>query len=135
MKINEFRFGDKAQVSRKITNEDIQNFAELTGDDNPVHLNEEYAENTMFKGRIAHGILVSSLIATILGNKFPGHGTIYLSQNIKFIKPVRVNDLITAEVEVTDIDIERNRLTLKTRCFNQDNVNVIIGEAIVMPPR
>jgi 3-hydroxybutyryl-CoA dehydratase len=134
MKINEFQIGDKAQFSRQITEEDIQKFAELTGDINPIHLNEEYAKKTIFKGRIAHGMLVSSLIATIFGNNFPGNGTIYLSQNIKFINPVSVGDFITAEVEVINIDIERNRLALKTRCYNQDNVNVIIGEAIVMPP-
>ena len=87
----------------------------------------------MFKGRITHGMLVSSLIATIFGNEFPGYGTIYLSQSIKFINPVMVNDFIAAEVAVIDIDIERNRLTLKTKCFNQDNINIIIGEAIVMP--
>lgn len=135
MKINEFKIGDIARSTRQITSEYVEKFAEASGDDNPIHLNEEYAQNTIFKGKIVHGILVSGLISGVLGNKFPGYGTIYLSQSLKFLKPVRVNDRITAEVEVIDINLEKNRLTLKTRCYNEEGVDVIVGEAVVLPPK
>ncbi|WP_346887106.1 MaoC family dehydratase [Clostridium sp. UBA1056] len=135
MKITEFKIGDSARITRQITSDYVKKFAEMTGDDNPVHLDEEYAKNTIFNGRIVHGILVSGLISGVLGNKFPGYGTIYLSQSLKFLKPVRVDDIITAEVEVIDINIEKNRLTLKTRCYNDKDIDVIVGEAIVLPPK
>lgn len=133
MKIDEFKLGDIARLTKQFSMDDIQKFADITGDDNPVHLDEEYAKNTRFKGRIVHGILVSGLVSAVLGSKLPGYGTIYLSQSLKFLKPVKVNEAITAEVEVIDINIEKNRLTFKTRCYNQANIDVIIGEAIVMP--
>ncbi|MFA5527346.1 MAG: MaoC family dehydratase [Peptostreptococcales bacterium] len=135
MKITEIKIGDKQTLTKKITSEDNEKFAEILGDSNPVHLNEEYAQNTMFKGRIAYGMLVSGLISTVIGSKLPGNGSIYLSQTLKFTKPVWLDDTITAEVEVVEMDIEKNRLTLKTRCYNQNDIDVIIGEAIVMPEK
>lgn len=135
MKIKEFKLGDVARFTKQFSIDDIKKFSEITGDDNPVHLDEEYAKGTIFKGRIAHGILVSGLISAVFGSKFPGYGTIYLSQSLNFLKPVKVNDTITAEVEVIAINIEKNRLTFKTRCYNQENIDVITGEATVMPPK
>ena len=135
MKIQEFNIGDTACFTRKITIEYVERFVEISGDDNPVHIDEDYAKSTVFKGRIVHGMLVASLISGLLGNKFPGYGTIYLEQNLKFLKPVRIDDLITAEVEVVNINHNKNRLTLKTRCYNQNKIDVIVGEAVVIPPR
>ena len=135
MKITEIKMGDKGTFTKKITVEDIEKFAEIAGDNNPVHLNDEYAKNTIFKGRIAYGMLVSGLISTVIGSKLPGNGSIYLSQTLKFTKPVWVDDVITAEVEVIALDQEKNKLTLKTRCYNQNGIDVIIGEAVVMPEK
>ena len=94
---------DKAKFSKKITEEIINKYAEMVGDFNPLHIDEGYAKKTIFKGRIVHGMLTASLISTVLGTKLPGPGSIYLSQTIKFLKPARIGDTITAIVEVTNI--------------------------------
>ena len=109
-------------------------FAGVSGDDNPVHLNEEFAQGTMFKGRIAHGMLGASYISTVIGTRLPGPGTIYMGQSLKFRAPVRVGDTVTARVTVTAIDPEKRRLTLETLCLVAGKV-VIEGEAQVMLPR
>jgi len=132
-KIKEIKIGTKFSKSTQVTEEMINGFAKYTGDNNPVHLDEEFASKTMFKKRIAHGFLVGSFISAILGNDFPGNGTIYLSQSMKFRAPVFINDKITVEVEVIDCPKE-NRATLKTTCVNQENVVVLEGEAFVIPP-
>lgn len=131
--IKQIKIGTKFLKSTLVTEEMINGFAKYTGDNNPVHLNEKFASKTMFKKRIAHGFLVGSFISAILGNDFPGNGTIYLSQSMKFRAPVFINDEITVEVEVIDIPKE-NRLTLRTTCVNQENVVVLEGEAFVIPP-
>lgn len=110
----------------------------MTGDLNPLHLDEMLAKKSIFKGRVAHGLLIASLISTVLGTKLPGPGTIYLSQNIKFNKPVRIGDVITATVEIKEI-INRKEskppiIKLKTFCTNQKNEIVLEGEAVVMKP-
>jgi len=102
---------------------------------NPAHIDEQYASNTFFKGRIAHGILVGSFISTVIGMKIPGPGTIYLEQQYRFLAPVRIGDTITARVEVVEIKNEKNKVTLQTRCFNQNGVMVIDGSALVSPPK
>jgi 3-hydroxybutyryl-CoA dehydratase len=132
--INELTIGDKASFEKTITETDIYLFAGITGDLNPVHVNQLEAEKTIFKGRIAHGILVSGLISTVLGMYLPGPGTIYLEQNLKFLAPVRIGDTIKAEVEVVEKFQEKNRIKLKTMCYNQEGKTVIDGWAIVMPP-
>ena len=132
--MTEMRIGDKAQYTRKITKEAIELFVEISGDMNPVHRDDEYASQTAFNGRIAPGILISGLISAVLANQLPGPGSIYLSQLLKFVKPVRVNDFITAEVEIIEIDEMRKRVRLNTRCFNQNGQNVIVGEAVVLSP-
>ncbi len=132
--MNEMRIGEKAQYTREITKEAIEMFVEISGDMNPVHRDDEYATQTIFKGRIAPGILISALISAVIANKLPGPGSIYLSQELKFIKPVRVNDFITAEVEIIGIDSIRNKVKLYTRCFNQNGQDVIVGEAVVLLP-
>jgi len=132
--IHELKIGDSAEISKTITAEDIELFAKATGDFNPVHLDQAYAEKTMFKGRIAHGLLSLGFISTILGNILPGYGTIYLSQEVKFLAPVRIGDTITARVEVIELIPEKNRVRFKTTCTNQEGTIVLDGVALGMPP-
>ena len=133
--IHELKIGDSAQISKKITESDIELFARATGDFNPIHLDQAYAEKTMFKGRIAHGLLSVGLLSSILGNILPGHGTIYLSQEVKFLAPVRIGDTITASVEVIELIPEKNRVEFRTTCTNQDGKLVVDGFAWGMPPK
>jgi acyl dehydratase len=127
------RTGDRYSRTFPVTGEIIEGFAKYSNDHNPVHLDEAYAAGTVFGKRIAHGFLVGSFISAVLGNDFPGNGTIYLSQSLKFRAPVFIGDAITVEVEVTDIPKE-NRLTLRTTCTNQDGRIVVEGEAFIIPP-
>jgi 3-hydroxybutyryl-CoA dehydratase len=132
--IQELKVGDSAQISKTITETDINDFAKVTGDFNPVHLDQAYAEKTIFKGRIAHGLLSVGLFSTILGNILPGHGAIYLSQEVKFLAPVRIGDTITATVEVLELIPEKNRVKFSTTCTNQEGKIVVDGTAWAMPP-
>jgi 3-hydroxybutyryl-CoA dehydratase len=132
--IHELKIGDSSQISKTITESDIELFARATGDFNPVHLDQAYAEKTPFKERIAHGLLSVGLFSTILGNILPGHGTIYLSQEVKFLAPVKIGDTITARVEVMELIPEKNRGKFRTSCLNQDGKIVADGVAWVMPP-
>ncbi len=129
-----FKVGDKASMSKTVSESDVYLFAGITGDLNPAHVNEAWAKTTRFGGRIAHGMLTAGFISAVLGMKLPGTGTIYMGQQLKFTAPVRIGDTITAEVEVIEI-IENKRLRLKTTATNQDGVVVTEGEALVMPPR
>jgi len=133
--IHELKIGESAQISKTITESDIELFARATGDFNPVHMDPAYAEKTSFKGRIAHGLLSVGLLSTILGNTLPGHGTIYLSQEVKFLAPVRIGDTITAKVEVIELIPEKNRAKFRTTCTNQDGKEVVEGIAWGMPPK
>lgn len=134
-KIDEIKLGDKCFTEKTITETDIYLFAGITGDLNPAHINQLEAEKSMFKGRIAHGMLVSGLISAVLGMQLPGPGTIYLGQELKFLSPVKIGDTIKAEAEVIEIIADKNRIKLKTSCYNQDGKMVIDGIATVMPPR
>lgn len=129
MKLN---IGDNASISKTITDEDIFAFAEVTGDHNPVHLNDEYAAKTRFGGRIAHGMLSASLISAVLANKLPGAGSVYLSQTLKFVKPVFPDDTVTARVTVTEIRDDKPIVKLETVCLNQRDETVLQGEATVL---
>ena len=133
--IGELRVGDSAQISKTITEGDIELFARVTGDFNPLHLDHAYAEKTMFKGRIAHGLLSVGLVSAVLGNILPGHGTIYLSQEVKFLSPVRIGDTITARVEVIELILEKNRVKFKTTCTNQKGEVVVDGTAWSLCPK
>lgn len=133
--IDELYIGQTAKFSKTITETDVYLFAGVTGDFNPAHVNAQYAEETKFKERIAHGMLSASLISTILGTSLPGKGTIYMGQNLKFLAPVAFGDTVTATVEVTEIIKEKNRAILHTYCKNQNGVTVLDGEATVMAPR
>jgi 3-hydroxybutyryl-CoA dehydratase len=133
--INQVKVGDSAEFSKTISETDVYNFAGVTGDMNPMHVNEEYAKNTFFGGRIAHGILSVGLLSNVMGNQIPGPGSVYISQFCSFKRPVRIGDTITARVEVTDVNVEKNRLTLRTYCVNQKGEIVLDGEAITSPKK
>ncbi len=133
--IHELKIGDSAQISKTVTESDIELFARATGDFNPVHLDQAYAEKTMFKGRIAHGLLSVGLLSSILGNILPGYGTIYLSQEVKFLAPVRIGDTVTARVEVIELVPEKNKAKFRTTCINQDGKMIVDGVAWGMPPK
>lgn len=133
--LEELKIGDKASFEKTITETDVYLFAGITGDLNPAHINQLEAEKSMFKGRIVHGMLVSGLISTVLGMYLPGPGTIYTGQELEFLAPVRMGDTIKAEVEVVEMIVEKNRLRLRTSCYNQEGKMVIDGFATVMPPQ
>ncbi len=123
--------GTTASLSRTITERDVRAFAELSGDYNPLHLDADYAEQTRFGERIAHGGFTFALISAVLGNELPGPGTVYLSQNLKFINPVYFDDTITATVEITNLRADKGLVTLKTECQNQRGEKIAEGEAVV----
>ena len=127
------KIGQKAELKRTVTEEDIEKFADVSGDRNPIHLDEEFAKKTIFQGRIAHGMLSAAFISTVLASKLPEPGSIYLKQELIFKKPIRIGDTIIITVEVIDKDDEKERITLKTTCINQHNEMVVDGKALVMP--
>lgn len=133
--IHELKIGDSAQISKTITEAVVNDFARVIGDFNPIHTDQAYAEKTPFKGRIAHGALSIGLFSNILGNILPGHGSIYLSHEIKFLAPVRIGDTITATVEVIELIPEKNRAKFRTICVNQEGKMVVDGVAWAMPPK
>ena len=132
--IDMLKVGDAAEFAKTVTETDIYLYAGITGDFNPAHVNEQYARNTFFKTRIAHGMLTAGFISAIIANQLPGPGTIYLNQNLSFLAPVRIGDTITGRVEVLEI-MEKNRVRLKTTCTNQEGVVVLSGEGLVSPPK
>ena len=125
--------GMAATYAKTVTEADVVLFAGISGDSNPVHMDNEFAKGTMFKGRIAHGMLTASFISTVLGTRLPGPGCIYVSQNLKFRAPVRAGDTVEARVTVTEIIPEKNRVALRTVCTVGDKV-VVEGDALVMVP-
>ncbi|MCY6369691.1 MaoC family dehydratase [Clostridium ganghwense] len=133
--IDQIKVGDKASFTKTMSETDVYLYAGISGDLNPAHINQVESEKTMFKGRICHGMLVSSLISTVLGMYLPGPGTIYLGQQLRFTAPVRMGDTVTATAEVMEKNEKRNRIVLKTTVTNQEGKTVIEGQAEVMPPR
>ena len=130
----ELQVGDTATMSKKVSDEDVRTFAEISGDRNPVHLDDEFAATTFFKKRIAHGALSGALISAVLGMSMPGPGTIYLSQTLNFKAPVYIDDEVTARLEVTAYRADKRIATLKTEVFNQDGKLILDGEAVVIAP-
>ncbi|MGH6982229.1 MAG: MaoC family dehydratase [Stellaceae bacterium] len=126
--------GQSARVERVVDDALIRQFTALSGDDNPVHLDEDYARTTRFGGRIAQGMLGATFISAVIGSRLPGHGTIYLSQSLKFLSPVKIDDTVVTEATVTELRPERSRAVLKTICRVGDRVT-IEGEALVMVPK
>ena len=126
--------GATASRTRTITDDDVRLFARASGDSNPVHMDDAYAATTPFGRRIAHGMLSASLISAVLGNDLPGHGTIYLGQDLKFRAPVYIGDTLTATVELTRYREDKRVATFRTTCVNQDGTLVVEGEAVVIAP-
>ena len=134
MNLERLKFGKTYEIKITITEEMVENFARATGDYNPIHMDEDYARGMIFKARVAHGMLHAGIISGIVGTRFPGAGTIYLSQTLKFLKPVFISDEITYRLKVLEYFQEKNRLRLETVCINQKGETVLTGEALVMPP-
>lgn len=127
------KIGDKATFTRTVTEEDIQAFARVSGDNQPLHLDDTFASKTRFRKRIAHGMLSAGYISAALGTKLaPGAVVVYLGQTMRFRLPVSIGDTITAELEVTAIDVERRIATVRTDCLNQNGDAVLTGEATVL---
>ena len=131
--IDQLQPGMTASIAKTVTETDIILFAGISTDINPAHLDEEYAKNTMFGGRIAHGMLSAGFISAVLANHLPGPGTIYMSQSLKFKAPVRPGDTVRATVTVKEVNVAKNRVTLDTVCTVAGKT-VIEGECMMMPP-
>ncbi|MER2510787.1 MaoC family dehydratase [Amaricoccus sp.] len=131
--IEDIEIGMVRSLSKTISDREIALFAEISSDHNPVHLDDDYARDTIFEGRIVHGMLTAALISAVIGQQLPGHGTVYLGQNLKFMAPVRPGDRVVATVSVTAIDHGRRRVTLDCACRVGDTV-VLKGEALVLAP-
>ena len=130
----QFKPGQKATLTKTFSEADVQAFAEASGDKNPVHLDEDYAQTTRFGKRIVHGMLVAGLISAVLGTQLPGPGTIFLGQELSFKAPVFIGDTVTAEIEVAAVREGKSIATLITNCYNQDGALVIEGKATVLFP-
>lgn len=126
--------GQKASYAKQVEERDIQLFAALSGDRNPVHLDAEYAAGTLFKERIAHGMFSGALISAAIACELPGPGTIYLGQQLKFTRPVKLGDSLTVELEILE-KLPKNRVRIATRVFNQNAEQVVDGEAEVLAPK
>ena len=131
--IEELSVGMEATYERAVSDDDVVAFSRVSGDSNPVHLDEMYAAGTPFKSRIAHGMLTASFISTVIGTRLPGHGSIYMSQSLRFRAPVRIGDTVRTTAVVTAIDEPRRRVILTCACRVEDQV-VLDGEAMVMVP-
>lgn len=133
--IEEIKIGDKAETKKCFNETDVLDFARISTDFNPAHVDKTYAEKTIFKKQIVHGMLVGSLFSSLFGVQLPGLGSIYTKQSLKFTKPVYFGDEITATVIVKELITDRNRVVFDCVARNQNNDIVIIGEAEIMPPR
>ena len=131
--VEDLEIGMSRMLQRKITQNDVLTFSKISGDENPVHLDEEYAQQTIFGRRIAHGMLTASFISAVIAEQLPGHGTIYLSQTLKFIRPVLPGQLVTTRVLVTYMEYSNRRVTLDCECKVDEKV-VLAGEALVLAP-
>lgn len=133
--IDDLRVGDGAELRRVAREADIAGFVDAVGDENPIHSDRAFAAATRFKGRIAPGIWTAGLVSAVIGTRLPGPGTLYLSQDLEFVRPVMLGDAITARVEVVEVLRGRNRVRLRTSCVNDKGEEVLRGEAVVMPSR
>lgn len=131
--IEDIEMGMSRHLRKEVTDRDIEMFAEISTDRNPVHLDDDYAQDTIFEGRIAHGMLTAGLISAVIGEQLPGHGSVYMGQSLKFLAPVRPGDIVYAEVKVVDLDIAKRRVTLECHCA-VDGKKVLVGEARVLAP-
>ena len=132
---DQLEIGDSSEFSKTISEADVYLYAGISGDLNPAHINEVYAQGTFFKNRIAHGMLTAGFISAVIGMQLPGPGTIYMGQSLEFLAPVRIGDTVTARVEVLEKIDDKKRVRLETICINQDGTKLISGQAMVSPPR
>ncbi len=132
MKYSDFKVGMKEEISKTITDADIQKFAEVSLDFNPIHIDEEAGKNSIFGQRIAHGMISAGLISAVLGTKLPGEGAIYMGQELKFLAPVFIGETITAVCEIEELVPEKSRVVLKTTVVNQDGKEVVSGKATLL---
>jgi 3-hydroxybutyryl-CoA dehydratase len=130
-----YTVGETASLTRSVSEYDIRQMAAVSHDANPLHVDEDFARGTRFKGRIAHGLFSAGLISAVLGTKLPGSGAVYLKQTLEFLHPVRAGDSLTAEVEVTAWRCDKRIITLHTRCRIQDGTPVVNGEAVLLVDR
>lgn len=131
--LKELAVGQKCEREFFITEEDGQAFARVSKDINPIHLDEEYAKKTRFDGKIVHGMLLGGYISSLIGTELPGEGSIYMKQELNFLRPVRYGDIIRVEIAVTELILEKKRAVLSTNCYNQKGEQVIEGMALVKP--
>ena len=131
--IEDIEMGMSRYLQKQVTDQDIEIFAQVSTDRNPVHLDDDYARDTIFQGRIAHGMLTAGLISAVIGEQLPGHGTVYMGQSLKFLAPVRPGDVVHAEVTVIDIDFSKRRVRLDCHC-SVEGKKVLVGEATVLAP-
>lgn len=131
--IEDLKVDMESTYEKTVTEADIDAFADVTGDNNPVHLDEEFGAKTIFKGRIAHGMLAAGYISTVVGTQLPGPGSIYMSQSLRFRAPVRIGDTVVTTAKITNVDSEKGRVTLETVCSVGDTA-VVTGEALIMVP-
>lgn len=134
MRFEEMRVGDTAQFTKTVTEADVLLFSGISGDHNPMHVDQVTAENSRFGGRIAHGMISASLLSGVLGTRLPGPGAIYMSQSLRFTAPVMIGDTVTARVEVIELLTQKRRVRLDTTCVNQRGEAVITGEALLWVP-
>lgn len=132
---DDFQIGERASFAKTVSDGDVRTMAEVTGDFNPLHMDDEYARKTRFGQRIVHGVFSAGLISAVLGNQLPGPGSIYLSQQVEFLAPVFIGDTITATVVVVSWRQDKRIITLKTDCHNQHSKQVVAGQAVLMVPR
>jgi 3-hydroxybutyryl-CoA dehydratase len=130
----EAKIGTTSEYKKTFSAEDVLMFSKISGDDNPIHLDSKYAEKSIFGKRVVHGVLVTGMISKIFGTQYPGNGTIYLSQNSKFLKPVFVGEEVLAIVTLVEFDDKKNRGVFTTECFNHNNEKVLSGNAIIIFP-
>lgn len=133
-RFSELEVDMSARLSRTVTETDVVLFAGITGDFNPVHIDEEAAKASRFGGRIAHGMLTAGHVSAVLATRLPGPGSIYLEQSLRFTRPVRIGDTVTSTVTITEIDEARRRVRLRTTCTLQDGTVVLEGEARLLVP-
>lgn len=133
--INDIKPGDRAEFTKTISESDVYGFAGITGDFNPLHVDEAYAKQTRFGARISHGALLAGLVSTVVGMKLPGRGALYESQELTFLKPVFIGDTITAFAEAYEIRKETNRIVFVTGCINQNGEKVAEGESVLLPSK
>lgn len=132
--IDQIKVGDSANQEVLIRQNHVETFGHITNDFNPMHFDEDYAKKTQFKKRISHGMYVGSLFSKLFGLDLPGEGSIYISQSLRFRRPVYFGDIVKAEITVTAVDKDRNRVYFECIAYNQNNEKVIVGEAEIMPP-